>query len=122
MKSLLKNIFAVLILTVLCSFFVLADDGISVYLNGEVIEFETAPQIIDGRTMVPIRAIFEKMGAEVTWNDSTKTAKAVKDGTSVSMTVDKSVMYVNGKAVSIEENSAEKASKTRIKRTYKIFT
>jgi len=42
---------------------------ISVYLNGERLEFDVPPQIIDNRTMVPMRAIFEALGMEVEWVD-----------------------------------------------------
>ena len=45
-----------------------ADDDIDVYLNDSWIEFEDQrPVIIDGRTLVPMRAVFEAMGAEVEW-------------------------------------------------------
>ena len=46
-----------------------ASDTIYVTLDGSYIEFDVKPQIINGRTMVPIRAIFEKMGATVEWYD-----------------------------------------------------
>ena len=38
---------------------------ITVVLDGEVLEFDVPPQIIDGRTMVSMRVIFEALGAEV---------------------------------------------------------
>lgn len=41
---------------------------ISVYVNDEKLEFDQPPVIIDGRTLVPIRAICEAMGFNVTWN------------------------------------------------------
>ena len=49
------------------------NDDITVCLNGEYIEFDVKPQIIDGRTMVPIRAIFETFGATVLWENETQT-------------------------------------------------
>jgi|GEM_PF-2290063 len=51
---------------------------ISVVLNGEVLEFDVSPQIIDNRTMVPMRAIFEALGAEVDWDGDTRTVVARK--------------------------------------------
>ena len=69
---------------------------IDVYLDGEKIEFDVSPQIINGRTMVPIRAIFEKMGANVNWNNETRTATCVKENTVVEMTVDSEYVVVNG--------------------------
>lgn len=50
-----------------------SSDGISVTLNGEYISFDQAPVIINDRTMVPLRAIFEALGAEVRWNGEKQT-------------------------------------------------
>jgi len=49
-------------------------DYIRVYLNGKRIKFDQQPIIEDGRTLVPIRAIAEAMGATVGWEDATGTA------------------------------------------------
>lgn len=49
---------------------------IKVVLNGEEIEFDQQPIMINDRVMVPIRAIFEAMNYEVNWNQDTKTAVA----------------------------------------------
>lgn len=35
-------------------------------------KFDVPPQIINGRTMIPLRAVTEALGAEVTWKPSTK--------------------------------------------------
>ena len=52
--------------------------GISVKVNGETVNFEQPPVIIGGRTLVPLRAIFVALGAEVDWEQTTKTAIATK--------------------------------------------
>ena len=44
----------------------LAADEITVTVNGEVLETPIAPQLVNDRTMLPMRAIFEKLGAQVT--------------------------------------------------------
>jgi len=46
---------------------------ITVLLNGEAIEFDVPPQIIDNRTMVPLRAISEALDAKVEWDEQTQT-------------------------------------------------
>lgn len=43
-----------------------AKQPLRVLLNNELLHFDTPPEVIDGRTMVPVRAIVEKMGAQVT--------------------------------------------------------
>ena len=50
------------------SFSAFAADGVNVTVNGEAIEFDASPVIISGRTMIPARAVFEKMGATVLWD------------------------------------------------------
>ena len=36
-------------------------------VNGKVIELDVPAQIIDGRTLVPLRAVLESLGATVEW-------------------------------------------------------
>ena len=45
----------------------LASQGIRVQLDGKVLTFDQPPVNINGRVLVPFRAIFEAFGAEVTW-------------------------------------------------------
>lgn len=42
-------------------------------VNGESVEMDTAPVIIDGSTLIPVRYISEFLGAEVSWNGSNST-------------------------------------------------
>lgn len=39
----------------------------------QTVDFDVAPIIINGRTMVPVRVIAETLGADVSWNGDTKT-------------------------------------------------
>jgi len=60
---------------------------IRVTLNGENISFDQPPIMESGRTLVPLRAIFEALGAEVDWNGDTQTVTAVKDGVTVTLRI-----------------------------------
>ncbi|MDY3928659.1 MAG: stalk domain-containing protein [Clostridia bacterium] len=62
-------------------------DDIKVTVNGEYIEFDQPPVIIDDRTMVPVRKIFEKLGAEVKYDEKTSTVYASKTGFELSMRI-----------------------------------
>ena len=42
--------------------------AIQVQMNGEMLEFSVQPVQIGGRTMVPLRGIFEALGAKVNWD------------------------------------------------------
>lgn len=79
-----------------------ADEGIKVYLEGSKINFDVQPQTINNRTMVPIRAIFEAMGANVTWDDATQTAVSTKDDTTVKMTLNSTTEYINDTAYTMD--------------------
>ncbi|RTE09370.1 copper amine oxidase N-terminal domain-containing protein [Paenibacillus whitsoniae] len=47
--------------------------GLKLIVNGNVITPEVPPQIIDGSTMVPIRAVSEALGADVQWKEAEQT-------------------------------------------------
>ena len=75
---------------------------ISVTFNKKPIEFEVAPQIIDERTMVPLRAIFETLGAKVDWNDQTKTVTSTKNNTTVKITIGSNILNKNGTKIELD--------------------
>lgn len=59
-------------------------------------------QIIGERTMVPLRAIFEALGASVEWDDATKTVTSVKGETTVKLTIGDNAIYKNGEAKELD--------------------
>ena len=76
-----------------------AADGISVVINDKPVEFgDVAPQIIESRTMVPLRAIFEALNATVEWDDATKTVKSAKGEITISLTIGENKLIKNGEA------------------------
>ena len=81
--------------------FSIADD-MRVSLNGKKLQFDVAPYIRNGRTMVPMRAIFEALGAEVSWDNETRTAIGVKGGVEVKITIGENVLYKNGEAIELD--------------------
>ncbi len=60
------------------------------------------PVIVNDRTLVPLRAIFEAMGAEVNWDDATRTVTATRDDVTISLAIGSDQLYVNGEAVTID--------------------
>lgn len=80
----------------------LDSDLIPVQIDGNYVDFDQSPVIIDGRTLVPLRAIFEVLGATVEWNGDTKTVTSKKGSTSISLSIDSNTMYKNGKAVTLD--------------------
>ena len=66
-----------------------------VWLNGEPVTFSDAyPRNEDGRVFLPFRAIFEALGAEVSWENETRTAIAERNGTVVRIPIGSDVIYI----------------------------
>ena len=58
-------------------------------------ELDVAPCIIDGNVMIPFRAVFEALGAVISWDAETKTVFAVRTDSVIVLQIGQSVMYVN---------------------------
>lgn len=98
----LKNLCMFGIIAVFSLSAVISVYGASIKINNKVLESDTEPQIIDGRTMVPVRAIFEGIGATVDWNADTKTVTGKKGSDTVVMNVGEKAMTVNGKKINMD--------------------
>lgn len=77
-------------------------EGIVVILDGKKIEFDQPPIIINGRTLVPVRAIFEALGATVEWKAETETVIAKRLNTRVSLSIGNSIMTKNSKDIVLD--------------------
>ena len=68
--------------------------GIKVQLNGEYLDFtdeqgnKVEPQLINDRTMVPLRKIFESLDCKIDWNQATKTVTAKNESKEIVLTID----------------------------------
>lgn len=67
---------------------------ISILLDNKKLELDANPTIINGRTLVPMRILFESLGATIEWDDVTKTVTAKKGVTTIKLSIGKSVAYV----------------------------
>ncbi len=63
---------------------------------------DQAPVIQEGRTLVPMRAIFEALNCNVEWISETKTVLAAKTGFDLSLTINQAEMLVNGQTYPLE--------------------
>ena len=79
-----------------------SENNITVSIDGKNVAFDVPPQLINNRTMVPLRAIFEALGATVEWNNDTQTVISSKGNTIISLTINNPTMYVNGTKVSLD--------------------
>ncbi len=81
-------------------------EGITIFFNQNYLYSDVPPTIIDGRTLVPMRAISEAMNADVSWDEATATAtvstKTGKDDKEIKLTENQKTAYINGEAVELD--------------------
>lgn len=80
----------------------IADEEIKVNIDSSPVSFDVPPSMINNRTMVPMRAIFEALGARVTWDESTATAAAVKDDTEIRISIGDNRLIKNGETIYLD--------------------
>ena len=73
-----------------------AADDIAVYIDNAPLYMEDRPMIQDGRTLAPMRAFFEALGADVDWESDTRTAVGTREGITVRIPIDSTSPTVNG--------------------------
>jgi len=79
-----------------------ASSEFAVVVNGERLSFDVPPRVVNNRVLVPVRAIFEKLGAEISWNAETKTVSASHGGKSLSLVVGSGTAMVDGEEVALD--------------------
>ncbi|MFX4260924.1 stalk domain-containing protein [Pelotomaculum propionicicum] len=72
----------------------------TVLLDGKPVQFSSPPVIENGSVLVPLRAIFEAVGAVVWWNDATQSVTAEKGSTRIKLIVG-GPSYINGQEVKL---------------------
>lgn len=81
---------------------ILVISQIPVYIDGQRLYFEVPPVIQDGRVLVPMRGLFESLGANVTWDDDSRLITAVKGATRVELSPDNNRASVNGQEILLD--------------------
>jgi sugar lactone lactonase YvrE len=81
------------------------DNNVKVAYGSKWIQFDAQPEIVNDRTMVPVRIITETLGYTVTFNDADRSLQLVKDGVAIELYVDKTGVkrIVQGKDASVKE-------------------
>lgn len=86
-----------MILTMLGTAASFAGSGsIQVKLDGKEIVSDSPPVIVDGRTLVPARALFEAMGGTVSWNEASREVSVSVDDVNVKLKINSKKAYING--------------------------
>ena len=97
-------------------------------VDGTIKELDVAPQIINGRTMLPVRFVTEELGCIVDWNDKTKTItityeekppqvidKLSSSGEKVFTSAGGELTLSDGTKLSVPKNAFSKSTKVTLK-------
>jgi len=75
---------------------------VSVYLNNERMVFDQNPIIENGRTLVPLRSIFEGLGAEVIWDAGKQEITGTTEDKEIILRIGDTSASVNGEEVVLD--------------------
>ncbi|OME95933.1 hypothetical protein BK124_19785 [Paenibacillus amylolyticus] len=91
------------------------DKTITVTLDGKLITFpDQDPLQQSGRVMVPVNAILEALGAEVTWDKTAKSVTAVLNNQTLVLKIGSSTATVNGETLEIDAPAIIQNSRTLV--------
>lgn len=112
-------IFIIIMLFISTGSLAAKDGSIFVSMNGGNVEVRKVPIILDGktlvseipsfiyvdRTMVPIRMVAENYGADVGWDQKTKTATVTYEDKKIDLTIDSPMANINEEQKILDKNS-----------------
>jgi peptide/nickel transport system substrate-binding protein len=78
-----------------------AAQPITVMIDGRPQTYDQPPVVVDGHTMVPLRAIFEALGAAVRWDGATQTVTATRGTRTVTLTIGEAQALVDGRPITL---------------------
>ena len=76
--------------------------GIKIYIDGAEIECEVPPRIINDRTMVPARVVFENLDANVEWDSANYQVHIDAPDAYIVFTIGDKSAILNGKTVTLD--------------------
>lgn len=79
-----------------------ADPQINTTLDGRSLYFDQPPVMRDGRVLVPLRGLFESLGADVLYDSATRNIKATAGAKTVELTLGERQAFIDGRQVYLD--------------------
>ena len=89
-------------------------ETVRIIVNNKELRPDTPAFVENGCTMVPMRSIFEALGASVLWDNETQTAFAQRNGIECSFKIGENVLYKNGTAIPLLAGAVLKDGRTLV--------
>lgn len=80
-----------------------ANAEFKVYIDGELQTYDQPPTVINGSTLVPLRGIFEALGASVNYESATKTVTGIKGDTTIVLVIGAKTANINGASLELAQ-------------------
>jgi len=74
-----------------------------IYIDGKKLVLPVDPVIAGGTTLVPMRAVFEALNAEVAWSKATQTVSAAKDDVTFTYRIGEKTAHKNGENLTLSQ-------------------
>lgn len=112
----MKRLISVMIMLLCLVGFVYGEEpaDVTIVLNEEVMVLETPPYIINGRTLVPVRFLFEPLGLEVNWDADNFIASGTRDNLDIQLPIGSTEALVNGQTVILDSAAVIMHSRTYV--------
>lgn len=79
-----------------------AAKAITINVDGVQLKTDQPPAMIQGRVMLPLRAIFEALDASVNWDQKNQTVTGIKGDTTVVLKIKSKVATINNQTVTLD--------------------
>jgi len=90
-------LFAFVFIPAVAAYAGIDDEEIVVRIDGSTVNFDGQnPAIVDGRTLVPVRGVFEGLGFDVNWNPDTRQVTLTRTNDIIVTTIGSSTFVTNG--------------------------
>lgn len=91
-----------------------ASSLIKVQVDQQDLSFDQPPIEKSGRVLVPLRTIFETLGATVSWDAKTQTVTATKGDKVITIKIGSRIAHINGKSTYLDQEALEINGRTLV--------
>lgn len=102
------------ILAVLLALPALCGPNLQVLVDQQPLSFDQPPIMQEGRVLVPLRGVFESLGADVVYLASSRTIKATRGRTQVELTLGSRSAMVDGRSVYLDVPAISHGGRTMV--------
>ena len=91
-----------------------SNNQISIVINGKRLNFSQAPYMANNTTMVPMRVIFEALGADVNYDSASQKITATKGDTVIELVLGQKTAKKNGESIALDAAAVTKNGNTMV--------